>query len=118
MSIYGRLGRISKPCIVARRIFRLSKAWPKEERYVLTDQLRRFSRSVFANTTEAWRKRRYPKHFINKLSDADTEAADTQSWLDFALDCEYTQQADYESLNAEYEHIIGGLVKMMASPDK
>ncbi len=70
----------------ATRIYRLSKRWPAEERYSLTDQIRRSSRSVCANIAEAWRKRRYPAHFVSKLSDSDSEAAETQVWLDFALD--------------------------------
>ncbi len=102
---------------VAREIFRLSKGWPKEERYALTDQIRRSSRSVCANIAEAWRKRRYPKHFVSKLSDADAEAGEAQSWLDFAIDCGYLEKDDYDKLDAEYEKIIGGLVKMMAAPE-
>ncbi len=100
----------------ARRIYRLSKQWPKEERYALTDQIRRSSRSVCSNIAEAWRKRRYPAHFISKLSDSDSEAAETQVWLDFALDCGYITQQDHEALYATYENIAGGLVNMMAHP--
>ena len=102
----------------ATRIFELSKGWPKEERYALTDQIRRSSRSVCGNIAEAWRKRRYTQHFISKLSDADGEAAETQAWLDFALRCGYLSQKDYFQLNEEYENICGGLVKMMSEPDK
>lgn len=101
----------------ARRIYRLSKRWPKEERYSLTDQIRRSSRSVCSNIAEAWRKRRYPAHFVSKLSDSDSEAAETQVWLDFALDCGYINQEDHDSLYATYENVAGGLVKMMANPD-
>lgn len=68
----------------AMRIYELSKKWPTEEKYSLTDQIRRSSRSVCGNIAEAWRKRRYPAHFVSKLSDADTEAAETEVWLDFA----------------------------------
>lgn len=100
----------------AQAIYRLSKRWPKEERYSLTGQIRRSSRSVCANIAEAWRKRRYQKHFISKLSDADAEAAETQNWLDFAFDCGYMTQEKYERLDQKYEHITGGLVKMMRSP--
>ena len=102
----------------ALSIFDLSKGWPREERYSLTDQIRRSSRSVSANIAEAWRKRRYPAHFISKLTDADGEAAETQAWLDNARACGYLSEADYEDLNAEYEAISGGLVRMMAEPDK
>ena len=101
----------------ATRIYVLSKRWPKEERYSLTDQIRRSSRSVCSNVAEAWRKRRYPAHFVSKLSDSDSEAAETQVWLDFALDCGHINQEDHDSLCAVYESIAGGLVKMMANPD-
>ncbi|HET6568433.1 MAG TPA: four helix bundle protein [Rhodothermales bacterium] len=102
----------------AQTIYTASRAWPREEKYALTDQIRRSSRSVCANTAEAWRKRRYPKHFITKLSDADAEAAETQSWLDFARECGYLSPDEFNILNSTYEVIIGGLVNMMASPDR
>ena len=70
-------------------IFELTKLFPKEEKYSLTDQIRRSSRSVSGNLAEAWRKRRYPKHFVSKLSDSEGEAAETQVWLDYALACKY-----------------------------
>jgi len=101
----------------AGRIYALSKGWPKEERYSLTDQIRRSSRSVCANIAEAWRKRRYPAHFVSKLSDADSEAAETQVWLDFALDCGYINQETRDELYATYENVAGGLVNMMSNPD-
>ena len=101
----------------ASRIYELSKRWPKEERYSLTDQIRRSSRSVCANIAEAWRKRRYPAHFVSKLSDSDSEAAETQAWLDFALDCGYIDQQARDELHNIYENVIGGLVNMMANPD-
>ena len=101
----------------ATRINELSKHWPKEERYALTDQIRRSSRSVCANVAEAWRKRRYPAHFVSKLSDSDGEAAETQVWLDFALDCGYIDQKAHDELYDIYEKVIGGLVNMMANPD-
>ena len=107
---------------VAQEIYRRSKAWPAEERYALTDQIRCSSRSVAANVAEAWRKRRYARHFVSKLSDADGdadgEAAETQCWLDFAFDSDLLDNAEYERLNQTYETIIGGLVKMMASPER
>ena len=71
----------------AMRIFEISKGFPREETYSLTDQIRRSSRSVCSNTAEAFRKRRYPKAFISKLSDSEAEAAETQTWLDFSLSC-------------------------------
>ena len=102
----------------AMRIFELSKGWPKEERYSLIDQIRRSSRAICGNTAEAWRKRRYPAHFISKLSDADAEASETQAWLDFALKCGYLSQDDYGDLDQQCEMICGGLVKMMTEPEK
>lgn len=101
----------------AMRIFELSKTWPKEERYSLTDQIRRSSRSVCGSIAEAWRKRRYEAHFVSKLSDADGEAAETQNWLDFALRCGYISQNDHAELDRIYETVCGSLVKMMAAPE-
>lgn len=103
---------------VAQEIYRHSKGWAVEERFSLTDQIRRASRSVTANIAEAWRKRRYEKHFISKLSDADAEAAETQCWLDHALACGYLSAETHTQLNQEYENIIGGIVKMMTSPEQ
>lgn len=114
----------------ARQLFELSKQGPRDGRYALTDQIRRSSRSVCVNIAEAWRherqrltersgvKRRYPNHFISQLSDADAETAETRAWLDFALDCSYQTQGEYDELDAAYHQIIGGLVKMMTSPDR
>lgn len=82
----------------AMAIFELSKVFPKEERYSLTDQIRRSSRSVNANIAEAYRKRRYPKHFISKLTDADAENSETIVWLDYALACNYIKHKQYTSL--------------------
>src|SRR5438445_13659876 len=78
----------------AMEIFELSKAWPAEERYSLTDQIRRASRSVCGNIAEAWRKRRYPASFVSKLSDSDGEAAETIVWLNFARDCGYLTEEE------------------------
>ena len=103
---------------LAMEIFELSKFFPKEERYALTDQIRRSSRSVPANLAEAFRKRRYEKAFIAKLSDAEGEAAETQVHLDFAKDCEYIAENDHSRLDLEYNHVLGKLVKMINSPEK
>ena len=100
------------------KIFELSKSFPREEQYSLTDQFRRSSRSVSANISEAFRKRKYPKAFVSKLSDAEAEAAETQTWLDFALKCGYMNRETYDNLNTEYEHIIGKLVNMTRFPEK
>ena len=74
---------------LAMEIYKISQAFPKEEKYSLTDQIRRSSRSVSMNLAEAYRKRRYTKHFISKLTDSDAENSETNVWLDFALECEY-----------------------------
>jgi len=98
-------------------VFDLSGNWPKEEKYALTDQIRRSSRAVCSNIAEAWSKRRYEAHFINKLSDAEGEAAETITWLDFAHACEYLSEDNHDELRTEYRKIRGGLVKMMKNPD-
>jgi four helix bundle protein len=103
---------------VSMEIFELTKKFPKEEKYSLTDQIRRSSRSVCANLAEAFRKRRYPKHFISKLSDCEAEAAETQVWLDFSLACEYIEEEVYNRLQATYEQILGKLVNMSLQPEK
>ena len=101
----------------AMRIFEISKRFPKEETYSLTDQIRRSSRSVCGNLAEAFRKRRYPKAFISKLSDSEGEAAETQTWLDFAFNCKYITIEELKELSATYENIIGKLVIMSLHPE-
>ena len=101
----------------AMRIFEASKGWPKVERHSLVDQIRRSSRAVCANVAEAWRKRRYEKHFISKISDADAEAAETRTWLRFANQCGYLDSEDFDELDQTYDHLCGGLVTMMKNPD-
>ena len=103
---------------VGMEIFKLSKKFPKEETYSLTDQMRRSSRSVSANIAEAFRKRRYPKSFVSKLSDSESESAETQVWLDYALACKYINNQDHERLNQQCENIIGMLVIMSNHPEK
>lgn len=95
------------------QLFELSKAFPREEVYSLTDQMRRSSRSVCANVAEAWRKRRYEAAFISKLSDAETEAAETQVWIEFAVKCAYLNPENGRELYKTYERLIGMLVKMI-----
>ena len=102
----------------AMEIYHLSKSFPKEETYSLTDQIRRSSRSVNANITEAWRKRRYEKSFISKLNDADGEAAETQNWLDFAFACDYISEEKYVDLYKKYDEILGMLVSMTVNSKK
>jgi len=103
---------------LAMKIFNESKAFPKEERYSLTDQIRRSSRSVATNIAEAFRKRQYPNMFISKLADSDTEAAETQVWLDFVCDCGYLSQKRHEELVSGYEEVGRMLGSMMAAPEK
>lgn len=102
----------------AMEIYFLSLKFPKEEKYSLTDQIRRSSRSVCANITEAWRKRRHPKYFEFKLSDSEGEAAETQNWLDFALACGYIDENQLKELTEKYNHIIGMIVNMIINSDK
>ena len=101
----------------AMRIFQLTKTFPVEERYSLTDQTRRSSRSVCSNLAEAWRKRRYKAVFVNKLSDAMQEASETQTWLEFALACGYIDRVTFDDLFAEYENILGKLNAMDMKAD-
>lgn len=100
------------------QIFELSKSFPKEETYSLTDQIRRSSRSVPANIAEAWRKRRYVASFINKLNDAEGEAAETQTWLECSVRCDYVEREKAKCLFLEYEEIISMLVSMANNPEK
>jgi four helix bundle protein len=100
----------------AMDIFHASKDFPKEETYSLTDQVRRSSRSVCANLAEAWRKRRYEAAFISKLSDAESEAAETQVWLEFAVKCEYLNRDRAATLYQNYEETIRMLVAMINTP--
>ena len=102
----------------AMQVFELTKRFPREERYSLTDQIRRASRSVCANLAEAWRKRRYPKAFVSKLSDAEAEAAETQVWLEFARNCGYLTPDLMEELDQAYDHIQGKLVRMLTHPEQ
>lgn len=101
----------------AMKIFEISKRFPKEETYSLTDQIRRSSRSVCGNLAEAFRKRRYPKAFVAKLSDSEGESAETQTWIDFADNCKYITNEEHKELSSAYENIIGKLVNMSLHPE-
>ena len=103
---------------LAMEIFELSKDFPPEERYSLTDQIRRSSRSVAVNIAEGYRKRQYVKVFANKMSDSDGEATETQVWLDFARDCKYLKIEDYQRLTNGYEEVGKMLGSMIAHPEK
>jgi four helix bundle protein len=100
------------------RIFKATRAFPSEEKYSLTDQIRRSSHSVCSNLAEAWRKRRYPAAFISKLSDAEGEAAETQVHAEIAWRCGYLAEAQFREMDDAYDHILGQIVKMSAQPEK
>lgn len=103
---------------VSMKIFELSKSFPPEEKYALTDQVRRSSRSVCSNIAEAYRKRAYPKHFSSKITDADGEASETSVWLDYARDCGYSTKETISDLLLIYEEIGKMLGSMAAKPEK
>lgn len=103
---------------LAMEIFELTKNFPKEEKYSLTDQIRRSSRSVCANIAEAYRKRRYPKNFTSKISDADGEASESIVWINFAFDCEYISKEVKENLLKKYEEVGKMLGSMANNPEK
>ena len=102
---------------VAKRIFEISKGFPKEEMYSLTDQVRRASRSIGAQIAEAWAKRRYEKHFVSKLTDADGEQQETQHWLDSAFDCGYLSRDQQQALLGELSEIGRMLNSMINKAD-
>jgi four helix bundle protein len=101
----------------AMEIFELSKSFPKEEKYSLTDQIRRASRSVCSNLSEGWRKRRYRAVFLNKLTDSGQEAAETQTWLEFSFHCKYINEETFNRLDDSYEHIFAMLHTMEKKVD-
>lgn len=101
----------------AMKIFELSKAFPVEEKYSLTDQMRRSSRSVCTNIGEAWRKRRYPAHFVSKMSDSEGEAEETRVWIEFAARCRYMSSAEATDLDGTYDRILAQLVSMILNKD-
>jgi four helix bundle protein len=102
----------------AMQIFRMTKKFPQEENFSITSQIRRSSRSVCSNLAEGWRKRRYKKVFMNKLTDSQQEASETQTWLEFSLACNYIDNTQFEELDHEYERIIKMLNSMQLNADK
>ncbi len=103
---------------LAMKIFEITKGFPKEEKYSLTDQIRRSSRSVSANISESYRKRRYHKNFISKLTDSDAENAETQTWLEFSLACEYIDMSTFNQLISQSQE-VGSLINyMINNPSK
>lgn len=109
---FKKLLAYEKGFSLAMAIFELSKSFPIEEKYSLTDQIRRSSRSVCANIAEAYRKRRYEKHFISKLTDSDAENSETQTWLEFAFECGYISSEVIEELNDKSLE-VGKLINYM-----
>lgn len=100
---------------LAMELFRLSKKFPIEERYSLTDQMRRSSRSICANLAEAWRKRRYEAAFVSKLGDSEAEAAETQTWIQFAVECEYLDRKTGREIYRQCDAVLGKLVLMITN---
>lgn len=103
---------------LAMKVYEISKIFPNEEKYSLTDQIRRSSRSVCSNLAKAYRKRNYPKHFISKLTDCDGENSETLVWLEFALACEYIDEITFNNLKAENKEIGKLFNYMIMNPQK
>lgn len=102
---------------LAMRIFEITKTFPREETFSLTDQIRRSSRSVCTNIAEAWRKRRYQAAFTSKLNDSEGEAAETQTWLEFSVGCNYVERSPARELFAAYDEVIAMIVAMINRPE-
>ena len=111
LEVYGKAVK------AAMEVFELSKAFPKEETYSLTDQIRRSSRSVCANLAEAWRRRRYEKAFISKIVEAEGEAAETQTWIELAVRCGYVAHDEGRDLYLQYDEILRTLFGMANHAD-
>jgi four helix bundle protein len=107
-----------KAFALAMEVFALSKQFPSEEKYSLTDQVRRSSRAVCSCIGEAYRKRQYKAHFVSKSSDADMENTETRVWLDFALSCEYISQDTWDNLESKSEEVGKLLNHMIENPEK
>ena len=103
---------------LAKEVYELSKSFPKEEKYSFTDQIRRSSRSICSNVSEAYRKRNYPKHFASKLTDSDGENSETTVWLEFALACKYIQDEQFKKLGNECQEIGKRINFMILNPEK
>ena len=102
----------------AMEIYELSKLFPEEEKYSLTDQIRNSSRSVSAQIAEGWRRRKYRAAFVNKMNEAEGEAAETQVWLEYSVKCEYMSREDGTQLHRKYDEIIGKLINMGNHPEQ
>lgn len=115
---YKDLLAYKKSFSLAMQIFEVSKGFPKEEKYSLTDQIRRSSRSVTVTITEAYRKRVYPKNFLSKLTDTEAENSETQVWLDFAIACGYLEEAKHNELTSLNNEVGKLIYFMMRNPEK
>lgn len=118
MSDFNDLLVYKKSFELAMLIFEITKTFPKEEMYSLTDQIRRSSRSTSICIVEAYRKRKYPAHFVSKLSDSDMENSETKGWLKFGLECKYLNQLDFEKLSNLSDEVGKLLNHMMSNPEK
>jgi len=103
---------------LAMDIFEISKRFPKEETYSLTDQIRKCSRSVCANFAEAYRRRKYPSHFLSKLTDSDSENAETEVWLDFSFACKYISENEHHKLTSQKQEVGRLLGDIIKNPEK
>jgi four helix bundle protein len=118
MGDYRTLLAYVKGFTLAMEIYQLSKSFPKEEKYSMTDQIRRSSRSVCANIVEAYKRRRYRSYFISKLNDSETENAETQVWIEFALACGYISKEKYDELSSRNDEVAKLILYMLNNPDK
>lgn len=118
MGTFRDLTVYKKAFSLSMTLFEKTKVFPAEEKYSLTDQARRSSRSVCVNLAEGYRKRRYPAHFVSKMTDADMENTETQVWLDFALACNYVTESEYNSFLNQSEEVGRLLQHMITNPEK
>lgn len=118
MGYYKELTAFKKAYELAMLIFKITKSFPKEEKYSLTDQIRRSSRSVCTNLAEAYRRRAYKDYFISKLSDSETENTETEVWLDFSKDCLYITDEEFVTLSSLNTEVGKLLFYMINNPDK
>lgn len=118
MSSFRDLIAYKKAFALSMEIFVITKTFPKEETYSLIDQIRRSSRSVFASIAEAYKKRKYPNHFVSKLTDADMENGETQAWLDASLACNYINKEKYDELDKQSDEVTRLLIFMINNPEK
>ena len=118
MGTYRDLEVFKKAYQLAMDIFEVSKSFPKEEKYSLTDQVRRSSRSVCVNFGEAYRRRKYPAHFVSKLTDADAENTETEIWIKFTFDCKYIDEIKFEDFKSRCAEVGKMLGYMINNPGK